>query len=173
MHILGPSERLVLEEIMQVISEAEMRDNTYFLNIGSQGELAATYRYFADRGSVFALTSFYEPFGLAPIEAAAAGLATVTTKNGGPSDIFSDGSGILVDPFSEDDIARGIIEGLERQKELSLKAISRVKATYTWKKTAENYMKIIAAEKGSQSLAHQELPEALDASKRIKDYLNR
>ena len=172
MHILGPSERLVLEEIMQVISEAEMRDNTYFLNIGSQAELAATYRYFADRGSVFALTSFYEPFGLAPIEAAATGLATVTTKNGGPSDIFSDGSGILVDPFSEDDIARGIIEGLTRQKELSLKAISRVKTKYTWEKTAENYMKIIAAEKGSQSLAHQELPEVLDASKRIEDYLN-
>ena len=172
-HALGASERLVLEEIMQTISEAEMRDNIYFLNIGSQAELAATYRYFADRGSIFALTSFYEPFGLAPIEAAASGLATVTTKNGGPSEIFSDGSGVLVDPFSDDDIAHGILEGLARQKELSLKAIARVKATYTWRKTAENYIKTITGEEGRQLGADTDFPEALNASKRIEEYLNR
>ena len=67
----------------------------HFLNIRSQAELAATYRYFAARGSVFALTSFYEPFGLAPIEAAAAGLAPVATNNGGPTEIFADGSVVL------------------------------------------------------------------------------
>ena len=171
-HALGGSEKLVLEEILQAISEAEMRDNTYFLNIGSQAELAATYRYFADRGSIFALTAFYEPFGLAPIEAAASGLATVTTKNGGPSEIFSDGSGVLVDPFSEDDIARGIIEGLTRHKELSLKAITRVKATYTWRKTAENYIKTIIGQEGTQALASQDFLESLDASKRIEGHLN-
>ena len=65
-----------------------MNKQVYFLNISSQRELAATYRYFARRGSVFALTSLYEPFGLAPIEAAATGLVPVVTKNGGPADIF-------------------------------------------------------------------------------------
>ena len=96
---LANEEKKVLGSIIDIIDSSEINEQVYFLNISSQSELAATYRYFARRGSVFALTSLYEPFGLAPIEAAATGLVPVVTKNGGPADIFSDGSGILVDQF--------------------------------------------------------------------------
>ena len=64
---LGSAEKKVLREILDVINQAAMGDRVHFLNIGSQLELAATYRYFARRSSVFALTSFYEPFGLASL----------------------------------------------------------------------------------------------------------
>ena len=122
---LGGAEQIVLREILDVIDGAEMRERVYFLNMGSQLELAATYRYFARRGSVFALTSYYEPFGLAPIEAAATGLAPVVTKNGGPMEIFADGSGVLVDPFSAEEIADGLLDGLSRHAELSKAARKR------------------------------------------------
>ncbi len=85
---LQDKERDILEPIVKLIEEQNIRDKVFCFNIGSQGELAAAYRYFAGLGSVFALTAFYEPFGLAPIEAAACGLAVVATKNGGPSEIF-------------------------------------------------------------------------------------
>ena len=101
---------------------------------------AATYRYFAQRGSVFALTSLYEPFGLAPLEAAATGLAPVVTKNGGPSEIFFDGSGVLVDPTSPKSISEGLMDGLKRYSELSKMAIQRVKEKYTWHQTANKYL---------------------------------
>ena len=58
---LGVTEK-GLREILDVINQAAMGDRVHFLNIGSQLELAATYRYFARRSSVFALTSFYEPW---------------------------------------------------------------------------------------------------------------
>lgn len=136
---LRKDEQLVLKEIMDTIGPDLICQNVYFLNVTSQLELAATYRYFADRNSIFALTSFYEPFGLAPIEAAATGLAPVVTKNGGPSEIFSDGSGILVDPTSLQSIGDGLIEGLQRSRDLSMAALELVESNYTWQQTATSY----------------------------------
>lgn len=168
---LGPAEQAVLGEILAVIDEAGMENDVYFLNIGSQLDLAATYRYFAGRGSVFALTSFYEPFGLAPIEAAACGLAPVATKHGGPTEIFADGSGVLVDPFSPDDIARGLLDALGRQPELSRRAIRRVEETYTWKKTAESYLAAISQARAAATPETAAPADELDADARIRDYL--
>lgn len=171
---LGDAEQAVLREILDVIAAADMADNVHYLNIRSQAELAASYRYFAGRGSVFALTSFYEPFGLAPIEAAATGLAPVATSHGGPTEIFADGSGVLVDPFSPSDIARGLLDALRRHAELSAKAITRVEQTYTWKRTAEAYLGVIEAAmagSGDASAPVAEPPAELDAGSRIEAYL--
>jgi len=137
-------ERVVLQPILDTLSGARLGERTVFLNIGSQRELAATYRRMAARGSVFVLTAFYEPFGLAPIEAAACGLACVATRNGGPSEIFEDHSGVLVDPFDADDIARGLLDALSRQQRLAKKARERVLKTYTWQQTASGYLRAIA-----------------------------
>ena len=168
---LGSAEKKVLREILDVINQAAMGDRVHFLNIGSQLELAATYRYFARRSSVFALTSFYEPFGLAPIEAAATGLAPVVTQNGGPSEIFEDGSGVLVDPFSVDHIAEGLLDGLSRHATLAAAAFRRVQETYTWRQTAEGYLSAINMAH-SDNLRQSILPsEQLDETARIQNYL--
>ncbi|MFQ5543850.1 MAG: glycosyltransferase [Nitrospiria bacterium] len=140
---LKSSEQQILQPILDIIIQNKLRDKVFFLDIRSQKELAATYRYFAALGSLFALTAFYEPFGLAPIEAAACGLAVVATKNGGPSEVFEDGSGILVDPFDEKEIAEGLLKGIERYHHYSELGVERVKTKYTWEKTAEAYLEVI------------------------------
>jgi sucrose-phosphate synthase len=170
-NLAGP-EQQVLKPILAAITDAGVRDKVRFLNIPSQGELAATYRYFAGRGSVFALTSFYEPFGLAPIEAAACGLAPVATRYGGPTEIFADGSGVLVDPFDVDDIARGLLRALDSHAGLSVKAIRRVRDTYTWQRTAEAYLAVIEAT-GRDAPTRWDAPPEPDASARIRDYLEK
>lgn len=137
---LSNEEQIVLRKILKIIELGHIQEYVHFLNIGSQLELAATYRYFAQRGSVFALTSLYEPFGLAPLEAAATGLVPVVTKNGGPSEIFSDGSGVLVDPTSSKNISKGLIDGLNRYSEISKNAMQLVKEKYTWRQTANRYL---------------------------------
>ncbi len=165
-----PEEQTVLQAILDMIEGAGLREHVDFLNIPSQAELAATYRYLARRKSVFVLPSVYEPFGLAPIEAAACGLACVATKNGGPSEIFEDGSGVLIDPFDVDDIARGMAEGLDRQADLSVRGRKRVLAMYTWDKTAAGYLAVIRDGVESGPFVAKPVPE-LDASERIKTYL--
>jgi sucrose-phosphate synthase len=167
---LAPSEQRVLRPILEVITEAGIEDMVDYLDLRSQRALAAAYRYFAGRGSVFALTAFYEPFGLAPIEAAACGLAVVATRNGGPTEIFADGTGVLVDPEDVDDIARGLNECLDRQAELARMARQRVLERYTWSRTATQYLAL--AQQGAAMETDKGAPvRPLDAHHRIQTYL--
>ena len=167
---LATGEREVLVPILEAIERNGLRDQVRFLNIPSQRALAATYRAVAGAGGVFALTAFYEPFGLAPIEAAACGLACVATRNGGPSEIFADGSGVLVDPDEPSDIARGLNVALENQADLAQRARQRVLTTYTWQKTAEGYASLIEQALRDGRVSVPEVPH-LDASDRIRKHV--
>ncbi|MEI2579246.1 glycosyltransferase [Scytonema sp. PRP1] len=140
----------VLAPIRQVVEENNLwgKISAFGLSEGQEA-LAATYRFMAKRRSVFALTALYEPFGLAPLEAAAAGLPVVATQNGGPSESLRKGDteyGVLVDPEDPADIARGLERLLcdEKQWEYFAQAgQQRVLKTYTWESTAENYLTLI------------------------------
>jgi len=168
---LSDEEQAVLRPILDMIDSANLRHRVDFLDVQSQAELAATYRYFAARKSVFVLTSFYEPFGLAPIEAVACGLGCAATRNGGPTEIFADGSAVLVDPADVDDMARGLEQALDNFEDLAARARARVLDMYTWKKTAARYLYLIeeGVEKGLDKGGEM---GQLDAAERISSYLN-
>jgi sucrose-phosphate synthase len=145
----GSAEREVLAEIREVVEEHDLWGKVSAFGLQGQPALAATYRLLAERGSVFALTAHYEPFGLAPLEAAAAGLPVVVTENGGPSESLQDEAteyGVLVDPADADDIARGLERVLgddETWEEFARRGRQRVLDRYTWERTAENYLRVI------------------------------
>ncbi len=141
----------VLAPIREVVEEKNLWGKISAFGLSEQGQeaLAATYRFMAKRRSVFALTALYEPFGLAPLEAAAAGLPVVATQNGGPSESLRKGDteyGVLVDPEDPADIARGLERLLCDAHEWEYFAVAgqqRVLKTYTWESTAENYLTLI------------------------------
>lgn len=156
-------EKEILDQIMEIIENNSLEGKVSMFPLGSQKELAECYGYLAERESIFSLTSFYEPFGLAPVEAMAAGLPAVVTKNGGQSEIMEDDQyGILIDPEDPADIARGlkIITGKsEIWKKYQKKARQRVESKYTWEQTAKRYLK--AMEKGLKfdiPVIHSEIP---------------
>jgi sucrose-phosphate synthase len=63
----------------------------------------------ATRG-VFVNIALQEPFGLTVIEAAAHGVPTVATKNGGPVDIMATlHHGVVVDPTDADAVAGALL----------------------------------------------------------------
>ena len=119
---------------------------------------------------MFALTSFYEPFGLAPIEAAACGLAVVATRNGGPTEIFVDEAGVLVDPADTEDITRGLLEALENYEAYAERGRRRVAEKYTWQATAARYLEVIQRGAGQTHALDRSVPE-LDCAERISDHL--
>jgi sucrose-phosphate synthase len=170
---LEKEEKEVLGNIIDMIDSSNIASQVYFLNISSQLELAATYRYFARLGSVFALTSVYEPFGLAPIEAAATGLVPVVTKNGGPADIFSNGSGILIDPLCSKNIANGLLEGLNKHAELVSVVAKHVAENFSWSKTAESYITAIDKIVSTHIKSVSTQDSVLDCDEEIKTYLTR
>ncbi|MBN3873215.1 glycosyltransferase [Nostoc sp. JL33] len=141
----------VLAPIREVVKENDLwgKISAFGLSDQSQESLAAAYRFLVKRRSVFALTALYEPFGLAPLEAAVAGLPVVATKNGGPSESFRQGNkeyGVLVDPEDPADIARGLERLLcdaEEWKSFAQAGQQRVLKTYTWESTAENYLTLL------------------------------
>jgi glycosyltransferase involved in cell wall biosynthesis len=60
------------------------------------------------RSHVLCQPSLLEPFGLALLEAMAAGRSVVATRIGGPSEFVTGEAGVLVDPTDEKDLARGL-----------------------------------------------------------------
>ena len=62
------------------------------------------------RSHVLCQPSLLEPFGLALLEAMAAGRSVVATRVGGPPEFVTPEAGVLVDPTDEDDLARALAE---------------------------------------------------------------
>jgi sucrose-phosphate synthase len=145
----GETERAVLDSLMAVIEREQLRGQVSMFALRGQGELAAGYRFLAERGSVFALTALYEPFGLAPLEAMAAGLPAVVTKFGGPTESLREGDeayGLLVDPSDPDETSAALFSLLsdpDRWRQVAEAGHRRVHSRYTWQRTAEGYLGLI------------------------------
>jgi sucrose-phosphate synthase len=138
----------VMENIITKMDEDGLWGRVTAFPLNNQYELAAAYRTLSRRKSVFALTAFYEPFGLAPLEAMSCGLPVVVTRNGGPAESLREGQvefGVLVDPADEADIARGILRLLASQEvwhDFQRMGLERVDARYTWNRTASGYLRL-------------------------------
>jgi len=156
---LTAPECAVLDEIVAVCEAHNLWGKVSAFSLVSQRELAAAYRHLSARRSVFALTALYEPFGLAPLEAMAAGLPAVVTRNGGPSESLYDADGgreydagggreygVLVDPTDPADVAAGLLRLVGTDNEwdaLHEAGRERVLSRYTWERTAAGYMAVI------------------------------
>jgi sucrose-phosphate synthase len=140
----SPSEREVLESLRDGITSYGLAGSVASFAIRGQKLLAGAYRTFASRRSVFALTALYEPFGLAPLEAASTGLPAVVTNRGGPTESFQENGkdfGVLVDPYDPDDVAAGLLRALgDEWQALAGAGRERVLSRYTWDRTAEGYV---------------------------------
>lgn len=86
---------------------------------------------------VVAFPSQYEGFGLPVVEAMACGTPVLTSNNSSLGEI-AEGAAVLVDPFDNKDITRGLIEILTKADltDLVKKGYERLEK-FTWKKVAE------------------------------------
>jgi len=142
----SPAEQRVLADLREAIASYGLHGIVSGFAIDGQRPLAAAYRFFAARTSVFALTALYEPFGLAPLEAASTGLPVVVTRNGGPAESLRDEHGeygVLVDPSDPDDVSRGLLRALDRWHHFAREGRRRVLERYTWDRTAQGYVAAI------------------------------
>src|SRR3989337_3130648 len=80
----------------------------YTLSLHDALPISALYRM----ATVFAFPSLYEGFGLPPLEAMACGTPVVTSRISSLPEVVGDGA-LLVDPYSEEEIAQGIARVLD------------------------------------------------------------
>lgn len=143
---LSPKEISIMDDLFDIILKNNLKGKVAFINITSQAYLASAYRYFAKTNSVFTLTALYEPFGLAPIEAMAAGLPVAVTQYGGPSEVLKDKTesyGVLLDVKHIDKMVEGYLEIFDKHTYYKQQGQKRVYQTYNWLSTAKVYAKAI------------------------------
>ncbi|SDY23144.1 glycosyltransferase [Tindallia californiensis] len=147
---LKEEEQLEMKKILDMIQRYHLGGKVAFIQLFSQKELASCYRALASDGGVFCLTSLYEPFGLATIEAMACGLPVVVTSNGGGREILKEGLesfGVLVDPESSTQISENLLDLVKDSEKWSYfhkQGLKRVAERFTWQSTANTYEEVIA-----------------------------
>lgn len=80
------------EHLEQIISQNNMQEQIYLMGLTDREDIAKKMK----DSDAFVLASKFETFGLAYIEALAAGLPIISTKCGGPEDFITEENGILV-----------------------------------------------------------------------------
>lgn len=146
---LKDTEQKIVTEWLEIIKKYDLESNISFFNAESQSDLASIYRAASHYNSIFCNPALYEPFGLTVIEAMSCGLPVAATSNGGPSEILKENGykfGFLFDPEDINTIISTLLHSIslsEEYSKFSKLSISRVLEKYTWKNTAENYLKEI------------------------------
>lgn len=164
LHGANKTEQQILESILEIVNDQHLRGQVAMFNIHGQRNLGAAYRYFARNKSVFALTAHFEPFGLAPLEAMAAGMPAVVTKCGGPSESLADGDqefALLVDPRNLGEISTALYQLISDQglwKHYAEAGYQRVRSKFNWKRTAEEYARVLGQVPQQRKSSGKKLP---------------
>lgn len=102
----------------------------------SQEDLPTLY----SMAELFLFPSFYEGFGLPPLEAMACGCPTVVSNVASIPEVCGDAS-LYFDPNNIDEMAKVIVQAIVQKKELIEKGAKRVKL-FDWEKTANRHREI-------------------------------
>jgi glycosyltransferase involved in cell wall biosynthesis len=134
-----------LQALRRAVHKYNLHRYVRFHGYVADKTLAVLYRL----ASVFVFPSLYEGFGLPPLEAMASGTPVVTSNVSSLPEVVGDAA-VLVDPYSADAIAGGILKVLHSshlRSELRERGFARVRE-YSWdrsvRKVREVYGEVIS-----------------------------
>lgn len=130
--------------LRRTVEGAGVRQDVRFFGFVPHRTLAALYRM----ASAFAFPSLYEGFGLPPLEAMACGTPVVTSRLSSLPEVVDDAA-VLVDPYSVEDIARGlrlVLQDEALRAELIGKGYARADS-FSWERSVAavhaGYLKVL------------------------------
>ncbi len=125
------------KEIMNIVNDN--KENIHYLGFVNDEELAKVYNL----ASLFVFPSFYEGFGLPPLEAMACGTPVVSSNLTSIPEVCVDAA-MYCDPYDMEDIKNKIelvLSDENLQNGMIQKGIKRAKH-FTWEKSAKEHMKV-------------------------------
>ncbi|WP_025119500.1 MULTISPECIES: glycosyltransferase family 1 protein [unclassified Serratia (in: enterobacteria)] len=147
---IDPEIKLVIvgkEGVSRVFKDAthkkndNLNDRIIFTGHISDNQLYSLY----DNAIGFCYPSMYEGFGLPPLEAMSFGIPVLTSNNTSMRELCEN-KAILVDPYSVDDIAQGIISLLRQDKNSAMSIYGRDFAkSLSWEKCTNETIDIITS----------------------------
>lgn len=154
--VIAGTKGWLTEEVDAAVEKFKLHDAVCFLGGVPTDELV--YLYNAAR--VFALPSFYEGFGLTPLEAMACGTPVIVSNVSSLPEVVGD-AGLLVDPNDVDGWAVALHRVLtddELHREMSAKSIRRA-ALFSWERAAREtldvYRRVVSKRAPSAVVAEQ------------------
>ncbi len=127
------------EETKQLVADLKLEKKVRFLGPVNDLELTILYSL----ADVFAFPSFYEGFGVPPIEAMACGAPVITSNTSSLPEVVGDAA-LTIDPHNTDELAKAITRLIGDEKlreELRQRGYKRAQM-YTWPKSAQKMLDI-------------------------------
>ncbi|MFA9397255.1 MAG: glycosyltransferase family 4 protein [Clostridiaceae bacterium] len=131
--ILG-SIRDKLSTLKSLVEKLDMNENIKFLGFIENNMLPVFY----SAADVFIYPSFYEGFGLPPLEAMSCGCPVISSNTTSIPEVIKD-AGILIDPYnikSIENALESVLNNNTLRENLSLKGLSR-SSLFSWDNTAK------------------------------------
>lgn len=127
------------EKVALTIADLNLEKHVRILNDVSDNELANLY----SAAGVFALPSYYEGFGLPPLEAMHCGCPVIVSNRGSLPEVVGD-AGIILEPDDVDKWTESLMAVLSKQemREKLIAAGNEQVKKFTWHKTAESTLKL-------------------------------
>ncbi|GAB4822201.1 hypothetical protein N2152v2_009247 [Parachlorella kessleri] len=139
----------VLVQVLKLIDAYDLYGSVAYPKHHTQVEISDIYNFAAITRGVFVNPALQEPFGLTVIEAAAHGVPTVATKNGGPVDIMETlHHGVVVDPTNPAAIAEELVKILTNPQvwdQMSSSGVGNIMA-YSWPSHCKRYLDSLDSE---------------------------
>jgi D-inositol-3-phosphate glycosyltransferase len=125
------------ERLKNIAKKLKIESKVFFLGAKKQKSL---YKYYS-ACDVCVVPSYYEPFGIVPIESMACATPVVASKAGGLQYSVIDGkTGYLAKARDYKDFAKKIKKALKNGKNYyKLNCLKRVKNNFSWEKIAKQY----------------------------------
>ncbi|HEY0753056.1 MAG TPA: glycosyltransferase family 1 protein [Ktedonobacteraceae bacterium] len=127
------------DETRQLVADLKLEKKVRFLGRVSDLELAMLYNL----ADVFAFPSFFEGFGVPPLEAMACGTPVITANTSSLPEVVGDAA-LTVDPHNIDELAKAITSLLSDEKlreTLRARGFARAQI-YTWPDSAQKMLNI-------------------------------
>jgi glycosyltransferase involved in cell wall biosynthesis len=127
------------EETQNLVAELKLENKVRFLGRVSESELITLYSL----ADIFAFPSFFEGFGIPPLEAMACGSPVITSNTSSLPEVVGNAA-LLVDPHDTHAIAQAITEMMENEplrENLRQKGYVQVQH-YTWSQAATKMLSV-------------------------------
>ena len=136
------------QRLLKLTNELEIDNHVIFTGFVPEEHLPIFYNCC----DTFVYPSFYEGFGLPPLEAMNCGTPVIASNLTSIPEVVGDG-GILINPYDISEISFAIGNLLSNEKlreELSSKGLKRAKE-FSWQNTAQNTLKVYESVYNSNS----------------------
>ncbi|MFH1187760.1 MAG: glycosyltransferase family 1 protein, partial [bacterium] len=137
--IIAGKKGWLYDDLFKLAEKSKVKDKIKFIGYVSEKDKPALYKL----ASLFVFPSFYEGFGLPPLEAMACGTPVITSAAFSLSEVVGD-AGLLVDPYDVNELAQAMEMVLsdEKLRERMIEKGLKRSEMFSWEKAAWESLRV-------------------------------